>query len=524
MDRRALLKAALATSALCSATLNPFMSVQAQPQPSAPFNPDMVTQRAKELAQKPFDPQGTLAPDVLRNLNFDAYRDLRFRPERALLAESGAAFRMQMFHLGFLYNRAVTVNVVRDGLALPVPYAADFFDYGRNKFDPALPSNLGFSGFRLHYPLNAPDVFDELISFIGASYFRVLGRDQKYGLSARGLAIDTALPSGEEFPFFREFWIEDPKAGMTSVVIHALLDTQSMTGAYRFTVTPGSHSMIEVATTLFVRKPVKKLGLAPLTSMYFYGENQQRPASDYCPEAHDSDGLLMQTGSGEWLWRPLRNPHQLRVSAFMDQDVKGFGLMQRDRHFSNYQDLALHYEMRPSYWVEPVGNWGAGFVELVEIPTPDETNDNIVAYWVPKTELKAGETLNFSYRLHSLMTLDAQTQRHPGGRVINTYVKKPVVHEAPEATDPSVRRFLIDFAGGDVGYYAKAPADVVVVPSASSGTILRSFVVENPQIQGFRAIFDFKPAPNINADLRAFLKTKDRALTETWTFPWRHEA
>lgn len=524
MDRRSFLKAALATTALGSASFARLPGAYAQAPASQPFAYEAVVERARELAAKPFDAQGTVAPDVLRNLNFDAYRDLRFRPERALLADAGSPFRMQMFHLGFLYNRAVAINIVRDGAALPVPYAADFFDYGRNKFDPVLPSGLGFAGFRLHYPLNEPGVFDELISFIGASYFRLLGRDQKYGLSARGLAIDTALPTGEEFPFFREFWVEMPGKGAEAAVVHALLDSASICGAYKFIVVPGATSVIEVSATLFARKPIKKLGLSPLTSMFFYGENQPRPAGDYRPEVHDSDGLLINTGGGEWLWRPLRNPAQLRVSAFVDQDVKGFGLMQRDRNFTAYQDLALHYESRPSYWVEPLGNWGAGYVELVEIPTPDETNDNIVAHWVSKAEIKVGEPMQFRYRLHSMLAGSDKIKFHPGGRVVNTYIKKPVVHEAPEANDPTVRRILVDFAGGELGYYTKAPNEISVVPSASSGTILRSFVLPNPQIQGFRAVFDFKPQPNTNADLRAFLKVGERALTETWTFPWRHEA
>jgi glucans biosynthesis protein len=517
MRRRDALKL-LAAGALAHRAAPPALAQSPQP-----FAYESVVQRARELAQRPYEPNAGVAPEVLRNLTFDAYRELRFRADRALLGEGGSPFRLQMFHLGFLYNRAVGLNLVRDGTVFPVPYSPDLFDYGRNRFDPPLPPALGFAGFRLHYPLNHPAVFDELVSFVGASYFRVLGRGQKYGLSARGLAIDTALPSGEEFPYFREFWIEQPGAGADSVTVLALLDSQSVTGAYRLAITPGVATVTDVQLALFPRRPVRKLGIAPLTSMFFYGENQTKPATDFRPEVHDSDGLLVHNGSGEWLWRPLRNPNQLAISAFVDNNVRGFGLLQRDRLFEHYQDLELHYEQRPSYWIEPVGEWREGHVELIEIPTPDETNDNIVAMWVPRIELRPQERVDFRYRMHAVMTVTDRIAAHPGGRVVNTYHKRLMPFEAPEHRDPSVRRFLIDFEGGDLGFHLAQPDRVQVVPSTSAGAILRSFVIPNPHIRGFRAVFDLRAPPNQTCDLRAYLRAGDRALTETWTYPWRHE-
>lgn len=523
MDRRDVLRFVLAASA-AAVEQSPLAAQPAPPTaPTAPppFGYDSVVDRAKELAGKPHEPNTGLAPDNLRNLSYDDYRELRFRADRSLLADSGSRFRMQMFHLGFLYVRAVGLNILRDGSVFPVPYSSDLFDYGRNKFDPPLPANLGFAGFRLHYPTNEPNVFDELISFLGASYYRVLGRDQKYGLSARGLAIDTALPTGEEFPYFKEFWVETPRRNAESATVYALLDSPSVTGAYRFVVTPGTASSVEVQVTLFPRRTMRKVGFAPLSSMFFYGENQLRPATDYRPKLHDSDGLLINNGAGEWIWRPLRNPSVLGISAFLDNNTRGFGLFQRDRAFDHYQDLDLHYELRPSYWIEPIGQWGQGHVELVEIPTPDETNDNIVVYWVSRNEVKPGESISISYRL-STRTAD-EIGGHPGGRVVNTFHKRLMGHEAPEANDPSVRRFLIDFSGGELAYYLKAPELVEVVPSASSGTILRSFITPNPAVRGIRAVFDFKSQPNQTADIRAFLRAGEKALTETWTYPWRYE-
>jgi glucans biosynthesis protein len=258
--------------------------------------------------------------------------------------------------------------------------------------------------------------------------------------------------------------------------------------------------------------------------MFFYGENQLRPPTDFRPEVHDSDGLLINNGGGEWIWRPLRNPAVLAVSAFVDNNPRGFGLLQRDRIFEHYQDLELNYEKRPSYWIEPIGQWGEGHVELVEIPTPDETNDNIVAYWVPRVELRSGEPFTWRYRLLSIMSVSDRISAHPGGRVLNTYHKRLMPHEAPEFREPSVRRFLIDFEGGDLGYWLKNPEAVSVVPSASNGQILRSFVTPNPQIDGFRAVFDFRAQAGQTADLRAFLRAGQRTLTETWTYPWRFES
>jgi glucans biosynthesis protein len=409
---------------------------------------------------------------------------------------------------------------VTNGTAYGVPYSPELFTFGSTQFD-RQPAETGYGGVRIHYPLNTPDVFDEMISFLGASNFRALGRGQSYGLQARGLSIDTALPSGEEFPYFSEIWLETPRPDATAILIHALLDSPSMTGAYHFKITPGAETVVDISAVIFARKEVKKLGLAPMASMFFYGESQNRSTIDYRPEVHSSDGLLIHNGAGEWLWRPLRNPEALAVSDFVDNNVHGFGLMQRDRNFDHYQDLHTFSQDRPSYWVEPLGDWGEGMVELVEIPTPDESNENILAYWVPKQKLKAGESRTFSYRLHAIKTVGGDFS-HPGGWVFATYQKKLTPPEiAPE--EKNIRRFMVDFSGGDLGYYLKAPHLVEAVAVASSGEILRSYAEPHPVIDGFRAVFDIKPKENVIADLRLYLRAHNRALTETWIFPWRSE-
>lgn len=483
--------------------------------PRLKFEYDDVVRRARELSTATYEPVPPPLPDGLNNLDFDAWRDIRFRTEKAFLNTPGSMFRLQLFHLGHLYRWPVTVNIVKDGMATPIPYAANLFDYGRTKFAAQMPINLGFAGFRLHFPINEPNVYDEVIAFLGASYFRFLGRGQRYGISARGLAVD-AGSSKEEFPVFREFWIETPKPDTPQITIYALLDSAATTGAYRFDLYPGTDSAVETTVTLFPRKQDVKFGLAPLTSMYFVGENDHRVTDDFRRELHDSDGLLVHSNTGEWIWRPLRNPPQLAVSSFLDKDIRGFGLLQRDRDFDHYQDLDLAYELRPSYFVEPHGSWGEGRIDLVELPTRDEAHDNIVASFVSKDPPVAGRA--FGYRITASLSF---AHLSPNGRVVNTFHTAAAALGAPDPVPPGSRRFIIDFSGGDLDYYAADPQLVEVVPTTSQGRILRSFVVPNSHVNGFRAIIDVELQPKQSTDLRAFLRAGAQALTETWTYPWQ---
>mgnify|MGYP000950020489 CR=1 FL=1 len=518
MHRRAFLRLSapvLATAALTRIDTAAF--AQQAPAP-ARFRYDDVVKRARELLSQPFDPNPPALPEPIAKLDFDAWRDIRFRPERALL--NGSPFRMQLFHPGFLYRRTVTVSPIRDGVPAPVPYAANLFDYGRVKIDRPLPVGLGFAGFRLHTALNDPRVQDEVVSFLGASYFRFLSRGQKYGLSARGLAVNAGAKEAEEFPVFTQFWIEQADAEADSITICALMESESLTGAFQFILFPGQRTAIEVIANLFIRKPVARLGIAPLTSMFFVGENDRRHRDDYRPELHDSDGLLIHSGSGEWLWRPLRNPKEPETSVFLDSNIRGFGLMQRDRMFEHYQDLDLAYEQRPGYWIEPHDSWGEGQVELIELPTTDETNDNIVAFWRPKAAVEPGQALTFRYRIRSLTGTDGL---NPGGMALNTFQTKPRALGSNEAAAPGSTRFILDFSGGDLAYHLNAAQAVQIVATTSQGKVTRAFITPNPAIQGFRAFIDVEAPPGQSTVLRAFLRSGTRALTETWTYPWKSD-
>jgi glucans biosynthesis protein len=276
--------------------------------------------------------------------------------------------------------------------------------------------------------------------------------------------------------------------------------------------------VLDVSVVLYPRRAISKLGISPLTSMFFVGENDRRFTGDYRPELHDSDGLLIHSGTGEWIWRPLRNPTRPEISAFMDKDMRGFGLVQRDRAFEHYQDLDLNYEQRPSYWVEPREGWGEGRVELVELPTSDESNDNIVASWVPNAPVEPGKPISLNYRIVSSLDL---RRLSPNARVINTYQTQARALGSQEPVMPGSRRFIVDFAAGELRYFQAEPNLVELVPTTTNGKITRSFLVPNPQTGGFRAALDIALEPGQSTDLRAFLRSGTRTLTETWTFPWR---
>jgi glucans biosynthesis protein len=490
----------------------------AQTPPPKRFNFADVHRRAEMLATQPFQAPDIKLPDFLQNLDYDQYRDIRFRAEKGLWRDAGLPFEIQFAPLGFLFNRQVAINVVEDGQSKPVEYDSDLFDYGRNKVPDDLPKDLGFAGFKVLYPLHTDSHYDEVAVFLGASYFRAVGQNQTYGLSARGLAIDTGLPKPEEFPWFREFWLEKPGKDATELTVYALLDSQSVAGAYRFVIRPGVATQIEVKASLFVRERVQKLGVAPLTSMFFHGALNERFFDDFRPQVHDSDGLLMATGNGEWIWRPLNNPTRLRISAFQDNNPRGFGLLQRDRDFDAYQDLEARYQIRPSIWVEPQGDWGRGSVQLIEIPSDAERYDNVAAFWNPAKPVESGQQLEFNYRLSFFLDLPNLS---PGGRTLasRTGAGAGAGAGGTGELDATRRRFVIDFGGEPLVRLADdAPVEAVV--SASAGQIQNVVVRKNPQTGGWRLSFELAPQGGESAELRGFLRLGNDVLTETWSYQW----
>lgn len=444
-------------------------------QPAAAFDFNDVAVRAGQLAAAPYRKPARNLSSELEKLDYDKYRDIRFKPEKSYWRSDKLPFELAFFHQGWHFHEPVKINEITAQGIREIRLDAADFDYGANRLDTKALSGAGFAGFRVHYPMNKAQYKDEVLVFQGASYFRALGKNQYYGLSARGLAIDTALSSGEEFPRFTEFWLERPAANATELVIYGLLDSPRATGAYRFVLRPGTTSTMDVTARLFLRQGVGKLGMAPLTSMLFFGENQLPPVEDYRPEVHDSDGLSIQTGEGEWIWRPLINPKRLPTTTFSTTNPRGFGLMQRDRDFGHYEDLEARYDLRPSVWVSPRGDWGAGRIELVQIPTPNETNDNIVAYWVPNTQPKPREPLDFSYRLS--WQKDNET-RPPSSWVVQTRRGKSYTKE-----DDGSIGLILDFEGPALRAFTDGrtePRMEAVVSVDANGQLVENTLYPNP--------------------------------------------
>ncbi len=484
---------------------------------------DVISARAKQLAATEYVPAKEIAIDALQSINYQDYRAIRFRQEQAIWKDE-SLYEVQLFHPGFLYKNPVTINTVNnDAHVKSVPFKTDFYRYDATAapLEQAITTalgdtQLGHAGFRVHFPLNNNQYKDEVAVFQGASYFRLVGPDQVYGISARGLAIDTALSSGEEFPVFKEFWLVKPQPDDTHIVIYALLDSPSVTGAYRFEISPSTNTEMTTKMQIFAREDVKKLGIAPLTSMFYHGENSTKFFDDYRPEVHDSDGLLMQSDDNKWVWRALNNPQQLSVTSFSYTNPKGFGLAQRDRSFNNYLDTEAHYHARPSFWVQPIGEWGKGHVELVEIPTDTETNDNIVSYWVPEQALKAGDSMSFDY---SLITFNAALAQQDKARVLRTRIGSAALPGEQNPPPKSHRQFTVDFTGENINQLS---AELVLQAdlTLSSGTVSDKTVQQLPNNQGWRVAFKIAPEGDKPADMRLSLKLRDKEISEVWSYVW----
>lgn len=477
------------------------------------FGFENVVAQAQKLAHQSYEPPQAV-PEFLTALNQEQWQKIQFKSEKAVWRGKKLPFEVQFFHPGYNYQYPVTVRIVNKYGVGRLQFSRDDFDYPSAKFRDQVPEHLGYAGLRIHYAINRADYKDEVAVFLGASYFRGVGKEQQFGLSARGLAINTGANSGEEFPRFKAYWLCQPAPGAKKLVVYALLDSPSITGAYRFEITPGKATTMDVDAHLFPRTKIAKLGIAPLSSMFMFGENSEHRFRDYRPEVHDSDGLLVHAASAEWLWRPLRNPSRLAINSFDADDAQGFGLLQRDRNFDHYQDLDLHFQSRPSAWVEPQDKWGKGRVELVQIPSDSQMNDNVVAYWVPETPATPGHPLRYKYRLS---WQESSPEPADIGRVVATRFGQAVKQEGePDAA----QQVVVDFAGGVL---EKLPRKALVnarVNLQGSGALRDIRVQKNYITGGWRLRFAVV-APNAtkSVELRAYLvDSKGNPLSQTWSY------
>ncbi len=470
-----------------------------------PFASGDVEAIARAMASKAFMTPKSVPKEWLE-LNYDEYRDIRFLPDRALWRGEDRSFELQLFAPGFYFQTGVMIDVVENGEARPLLFNPDLFSFGEVVPDLPIEAQLGFSGFRVHGAINRADYKDEFLVFQGASYFRGVGKGQAYGLSARGLALKTADPRGEEFPLFRRFWIEAPSAGDETVTVHALLDSESVTGAYHFKITPGDETVMDCASVLFPRLPLDHVGIAPLTSMFLFDHKLAKRFDDFRGAVHDSNGLAVVNGNNERLWRPLANPDRLQVSNFLDTDPKGFGLAQRNRRFGAFNDLEAAYERRPNLWIEPGEGWGEGAVSLVEIPTDEEINDNIVAFWRPKTVLEPGREYRYTYRA------SWGNAPEPSDTMASVSTSAFGLHSNGS------RLAVIDFTAPAVGRVpaAELSHDIHVI----RGEFLNAVLQDNDQTGGTRLAFSFDPGVSETVELRAQLRRDWRPVSEVWLYRW----
>lgn len=503
MLRRDLLKALMALAAAPSVALADEVGLTLGE--GALFTHEALIERARALATAPYTPHVPVPQEWL-DLTYDQFRSIWFDARNAMWEKSDLPLRLDLFAAGLYFERAVDLYVVDGGMARQIAFDIRVFD--RTDTFPITHDGpgTGYSGFRMRAETEKPEVFQEFAVFQGASYFRAIGKGQIYGLSARGLAIATAEPEGEEFPDFTAMYIETPLPGKSEFVVHALLDSPSCAGAYRFVIKPGIATVMDVEARLFARTDIRRIGLGPLTSMFLFDETNRERFSDFRPKVHDSDGLMILNGRGETIWRPLANPRVLQVSAFSDNGPKGFGLMQRSRKFSDFADIEALYHLRPSLWVEPAGDWGRGSVVLVEIPSDQEIYDNIVAFWRPDVPLVAGQDMALNYRLN---WGDEPVLPDTSLRVINTQI--------------GARReggfiIAIDFENG-----AAVPEDlglIEITAHASSGTVSHPVLQRNPETEGPRLAFTLLPGEAGLVELRAELRLGGAALSEVWLYRW----
>jgi glucans biosynthesis protein len=521
LPRRTILKGAVAALLMASTSLSGVARAQTAPAEDVPFDFDSFSARMKLQAGAAYVPPAVTLPPAYANLNYDGFRKIQFDHDKAKWLDKQIGYAVHGFPMGWLFKDPVTVFTIADGKAQPIGFGTDdfnFHDADVQKQAEAEPFP-GVAGIRVNYPLNNPDVIDELVVFLGASYFRALGRFNAYGLSARGLLINSWRDGPEEFPRFSEFYFEKPVAGQP-LVVYAALESQSVTGAYKFSIMPASdkvqETVMDVTARLYFRTAVPELGIAPLTSMFLFGDSNRAGFDDYRPQVHDSNGLVFVGENGIPAWRALNNTPQLGNSYLWDADIKAFGLYQRDRNFETYQDAGAHYEKRPSLLVTPTGDWGQGSVRLIEIPSTLEADDNIVAFFIPAEPVKAGDAREFSYRLSwgDLMPKDDEKLAH----VVETRAGQGGVSGVDNAA--TLRKFVIDFKGGQL---ATLPAESAfeVNAEASTGLIVTKTFSQVAANGVWRLVLDVDTTKQTLIELKASVGLAGQPLTETWLYQWR---
>lgn len=477
------------------------------PQPDDASVPDPfpeVIKKTQKRASRSYKEAEDLVPDFLRSLTENQWQSIRFNPEQTLWRDKHLPFEVELFHPGFIYNRSVTVNEVTSAGIANIAFSPAMFSYGNKVLaDKVKQTPAGFAGVKINYPLNSPFYKDTITAFLGASYFKGMGKHSRMGLYARAMALNTGVSDGEEFPHFREFWLVRPKDDDKSLTVCALMESPSMAGAFKFVITPGTSTIMDVEARIFLRKSSawpQKVGLAPLTSMFLYSESNNGMPGDYRPEVHSSDGLLYSTGENIWKWSPLANPTRLAINTFPIETPRGFGLMQRDNDFDHYQDIEARFDLRPSLWVEPQSDWGNGRIEIVAIPSNEEIHDNIIAFWVPApqtadNEEKEVRALSFAYKLY---WMTPGVTPHALGRVTGTRIVKSA----------ELTTFIIDFESEALKALPAETGLTSLIEGPEHAPIVDKSLTKNPASGGWRLRFSAK-VPRQEGVVQSIISARD---------------
>jgi glucans biosynthesis protein len=470
---------------------------------------DDVVARAQQLAAGPYQPP-VETPRFMREMGYDQYRGIRHQAQHNLWRDAHSGFQVSPVMPGSVYARIVPINEVNGSSVRRLAFRKEHFTFDEPELGQRIPDDLGYAGFELSYSLDRPAIEGKFLVFAGASYFRAIGKGGQWGLSVRGAAIDTGLASGEEFPDFIEFWLVRPRARASRMTVYALLNSPRLTGAHKFLISPGASTRLDVRAVLFTRDRIEQLGIAPLTSMYVYGENTPRPRDAWRPEVHDSDGLLVHDGSGDWIWQPLLNPSKITIHSFSAGNE--FGLLQRDTHFASYEDAETNYHRRPSAVVGLEQGFETGRILLVQLPTKNEFMDNIVAFWSPPGPVDGGTKLDLKYRLSFGNPTIAQTKL---GQVVNTFIGRDII----DATSMAGQyRFVVDFRGARLDQL-KADAPLVAAISAHEGTAILEHQLKRVDATGFwRLSILARAGADDPLALRASLNMNGRQVTEVWSY------
>ena len=520
VNRRELLRLALGGAAVPAATglaasLSSPLSAQSAsaktgpaPQPEA-FSAAKVVEMARALAAEPHKPPGSAPLDPLGSASPEEIATIRYRTGDLIWAGAGLAFAIEPVHRSRNFPGEVELYTVEGTTASRVVYDPARCDFGTLKPPPAS-AHLGFTGFRILRRRDDGQLLPAA-SLVNASILAGIAPNQAWGAISRPLSVHLPDQIGEEPSQMRAVWIEQPRSVATELVMHALVDTPSLAGAIRFTLRADDATVIDTECTLFTRKQVDHLALAPVQATYLAGPIDWPPTPDMRPAVYEAAGVQMQTGNGEWIWRPVSNRSRLQISGFVDRDPQGYGLMQRDRGFGAFLDDENDWQRRPSVWIEPIGKWGAGEVTLLEIPAASQNNKNIACYWRPRPGLAAGAEVNYAYR----QFWSWQAPSRPDGAIVTA----SRIGRIPGDTSEGKTRFLVQFEGGQLGDPAKAAAIVPTIWS-SAGKVAAIRVYRAPRQNSMRVVFDLDAGGQPLVELRVWLKHDNAPMSEAWLYRW----